>query len=120
MNRTELVAAITEELKDAGFPATWTKAGTKQVLDTFENVVTTAISAGDPVTISGFCKFARVDRPARMGRNPATGEAIKIKAKSVVKVTPLKALKDKVLSSTSAAKKSTTKKAPAKTATKRR
>ena len=47
--------------------------------------------------ISGFLKFARVDRPARMGRNPATGEAIKIKASRRVRVTPLKGFKDAVL-----------------------
>lgn len=49
------------------------------------------------MTLTGFVKFARVDRPARMGRNPATGEAIKIKAKRAVKTTPLKAFKDEVM-----------------------
>ena len=47
--------------------------------------------------ISGFAKFARVDRAARMGRNPQTGEAIRIKASRKARVTPLKAFKDAVL-----------------------
>ncbi|MGA1821100.1 MAG: HU family DNA-binding protein, partial [Thermoplasmatota archaeon] len=46
------------------------------------------------LAITGFAKFARVDRPARMGRNPQTGEAIKIKASRRVRITALKAFKD--------------------------
>ena len=49
-----------------------------------------------------------------MGRNPATGEAIKIKASRRVRITPLKAFKDAVLSGKAAAKKAPAKKAPAK------
>jgi DNA-binding protein HU-beta len=40
----------------------------------------------------------KVNRPARMGRNPATGEAIKIKASKKARITPLKGFKDSVLS----------------------
>ena len=43
------------------------------VLDGFTDVVTTVVSKGEPVAISGFAKFAKVERPARLGRNPATG-----------------------------------------------
>ena len=63
--------------------------------------------------ISGFLKFARVDRPARMGRNPATGEAIKIKASRRACVTPLKGFKDAVLAGKAPAKKAPAKKAVA-------
>ncbi len=41
-------------------------------------------------------KLRRVERKARMGRNPATGEMIKIKAKKAIRATPLKVLKDLV------------------------
>lgn len=92
MNKTQLVAAITEDLGGE-----WNKADVKACLESFENVVTQTCVQGEPVTITGFVKFARVDRPARMGRNPATGEQIKIKAKSVAKATALKRFKDAVL-----------------------
>jgi DNA-binding protein HU-beta len=81
-----------------------------QVVTSLVEIITETVSTGEDVTISGFAKFRRVDRPARMGRNPATGETIKIAAKRQAKVTPLKAFKDSVL----AGKKSPAKKAPAK------
>ncbi len=48
-------------------------------------------------TLPGFGKLVKVHRKARMGRNPATGEAIKIKAKTVVKFRVAKAAKDAIL-----------------------
>jgi DNA-binding protein HU-beta len=68
------------------------------------------VSKGEVVVISGFAKLARVDRPARMGRNPQTGEAIRIKASRRARITPLKAFKDAVLTGKAPAKKA----APAK------
>ena len=47
--------------------------------------------------LPGFGKVKKIQRPARMGRNPATGEQIKIKAKKVVKIVACKAFKDAVL-----------------------
>jgi DNA-binding protein HU-beta len=90
-----------------------------QLVTSVVDIITETVSTGEDVTISGFAKFRRVDRPARMGRNPATGEAIKIAAKRQAKVTPLKAFKDAVLSGKAprkAAKKTVAKKAPAKKA----
>jgi DNA-binding protein HU-beta len=80
------------------------------MLSAFVDVVTETVAKGEPVAISGFAKFARVERPARMGRNPRTGEAIKIEASRRVRITPLKAFKDAAISGKVA------KKAPAKTA----
>jgi DNA-binding protein HU-beta len=60
-------------------------------------VLTAAVSKGEVVNIAGFAKFAKVSRPARMGRNPATGEAIKIKASTKPRVTMLKGFKDAVM-----------------------
>jgi DNA-binding protein HU-beta len=74
------------------------------VLDGFTDVVTAVVSKGEPVSIPGFAKFVKVDRPARMGRNPATGEAIRIKASKKARITPVKAFKDAVLAPAKAPK----------------
>ena len=115
MNRRELVNAV----------AAHTGAEPRQVdaiLKGVTDVVTTVVSKGEPVQISGFAKFAKIERPARMGRNPATGEAIKIKASKKARITPLKAFKDAVMNPSAAAKlggakKAAAAKAPAKKAT---
>ena len=112
MNKTQLIQAVADELGGE-----WAPRDVKAFLEAFENVVIGSCKAGDPVSITGFVKFARVDRPARMGRNPATGEQIKIAAKSVAKATALKRFKDEVMAGKSkAAKKAPAKKAPAKKA----
>jgi len=75
------------------------------VLDGFTDVVTAVVAKGvEPVSIPGFAKFVKVDRPARMGRNPATGEAIRIKASKKARITPVKAFKDAVLAPAKAPK----------------
>jgi DNA-binding protein HU-beta len=71
---------------------------TSAVLEGFTEVVTAVVAQGEPVAITGFAKFVKVNRPARMGRNPATGEAIKIKASKKARITPVKAFKDAVMS----------------------
>jgi DNA-binding protein HU-beta len=92
MNRRDLVVAIAE---DAGVE----RKVADGVLTSFVEVVTKQVTKGEPVVISGFAKFARVDRAARMGRNPQTGEPLKIAASRRVRVTALKKFKDAVLSS---------------------
>ena len=74
------------------------------VLDGFTDVVTAVVAKGEPVAITGFAKFVKVDRKARMGRNPATGEAIRIKASKKARITPVKAFKDAVLAPATAPK----------------
>jgi len=74
------------------------------VLDGFTDVVTAVVSKGEPVSIPGFAKFVKVDRAARMGRNPATGESIRIKASKKARITPVKAFKDAVLAPATAPK----------------
>jgi DNA-binding protein HU-beta len=124
MNRRELVAELADRTETD-------KRTADGALQAFIDVVTERVAKGEPVAISGFCKFARVDRAARMGRNPQTGEPIQIKASRRARITPLKAFKDAVVSGKrapakktpgkkSATRKSTAKKAPAKkSATKR-
>jgi DNA-binding protein HU-beta len=73
-----------------------------KVLEGFTEVVTAVVSKGEPVAITGFAKFVKVDRPARMGRNPATGEQIMIKASKKARITPVKAFKEAVLSPSNA------------------
>jgi DNA-binding protein HU-beta len=110
VNRRELVLALAERTDTDRRTA-------DEALSAFTDIITETVAKGEPVAISGFAKFARVDRPARMGRNPQTGEAIKIKASRRVRVTPLKAFKDAVLTGKAApAKKAPAKKAPAKKA----
>ena len=69
------------------------KTAAKMVEGTID-VILANVAKGEIVNISGFAKFAKIKRPARMGRNPATGETIKIKAKTVAKITALKGFKD--------------------------
>jgi DNA-binding protein HU-beta len=73
MNRRELVVAVAAQ---TGQPTKDVDA----VLKGFQDVVTAVVAGGEPVQMSGFAKFVKVNRAARMGRNPATGEAIKIMA----------------------------------------
>jgi len=106
LNRRELINAVAQHI---GAEA----KEVDRVLTGFTEVVTSAASRGEQVAISGFAKFARVERAARMGRNPATGEPIHIKASKKVRITPLKAFKDAVMGG-GGAKKGGVKKAAAK------
>jgi DNA-binding protein HU-beta len=87
-------------------------------LTSFTELITATVATGEDVAISGFCKFRRIDRPARMARNPATGETVKVAAKRVARITPLKAFKDAVLSGR-APKKTAAKKTAKKTSAKK-
>jgi DNA-binding protein HU-beta len=109
MNRRELVAELADRLETD-------KRSADAALQAFVDAVTDTVASGEVVAISGFAKFARVERAARMGRNPQTGEAIRIKASRRVRVTPLKAFKDAVLAGKRPAKKAPAKKTAAKKA----
>jgi len=90
MNRRELIDAVANE-------AEVDKKTADAVVRAFQDVIFATVAKGDPVTISGFVKFAKVKTNARMGRNPATGEAIKIPARTKARITPLKGFKDVAL-----------------------
>ena len=68
-----------------------------RVIDGTLEVILATVAKGEDVALTGFAKFSKVKRPARMARNPATGEAVKVKAKTVAKITPLKGFKDVAL-----------------------
>jgi DNA-binding protein HU-beta len=91
MNKRELAKAVSVQV-DVDLKTV------SNVLEGFTDVVTAVVSKGEPVAITGFAKFVKVDRPARMGRNPATGETIRIKASKKARITPVKAFKDAVMS----------------------
>jgi len=111
VNRRELVTAV------AAHSGTDPKV-VDGVLRGFQDVVFATVAKGDPVVLTGFAKFAKIQTKARMGRNPATGEAIKIKASKKARITPLKGFKDVVLGASPAPKlaKAAPAKAPAKAA----
>ena len=97
MNRRDLVQAVS------------TQSGVERkdvdaVLKGFTDVVTAVVAKGEPVQISGFAKFVKVDRPARMGRNPQTQQPVRIKASKKARITPLKAFKDAVVKTSTAPK----------------
>jgi len=76
------------------------------------DVILATVAKGEIVNISGFAKFAKIKRPARIARNPATGEQIKVKAKTVAKITALKGFKDVALGAAPAPKLNTKPAAP--------
>jgi DNA-binding protein HU-beta len=78
MNKAELIDAIASK---AGL----TKVAAKGALDAFTEVVAKSLKKGDKVALVGFGTFSVSQRSARTGRNPRTGEPIKIKAKKVAK-----------------------------------
>ncbi len=89
MNKVELVDAIA---KDTGL----TKKDAEAAVKSFITVVTKELTKGHEVQLIGFGTFAVGKRAARTGRNPATGETIKIAAAKTPKFKPGKALKDSV------------------------
>jgi DNA-binding protein HU-beta len=74
-----------------------TKRQGKEMLDDLVGLITKHLKKGERVKIAGLGILQVRKRAARMGRNPATGEAIKIPAKTVVKARIAKQLKDTVL-----------------------
>ena len=78
MNKAELINKLAE---DAGI----TKTQANEALDSFTNAVVASLKKGDRVTLVGFGTFSVSERSARNGRNPQTGEVIKIKARRVPK-----------------------------------
>ncbi|SNR81421.1 bacterial nucleoid protein HU beta subunit [Methylobacillus rhizosphaerae] len=87
MNKTELIEEIA---KEAGI----SKAAAGKAVDAFTASVTAALKGGDTVTLIGFGTFGVSERAARTGRNPQTGQEIKIAARKAPSFKAGKALKD--------------------------
>lgn len=73
-----------------------TKAEAKKLVDAVFAAIGDAAATGEEISLSGFGKFKVKDSPEREGRNPATGEAMSIKASRKLSFTPAKAVKDKL------------------------
>ncbi len=90
MTKAELIEQMAKDAKIS-------KAAASKALNSFADSVKKALKKKDgKVTLVGFGTFSKVHRKARKGRNPQTGETIKIKASNSVKFKPGKALKDAV------------------------
>ena len=89
MNKTELVEAIAKQ-------ANIDKKAADAAVKAFTDVVAKELKKGEKVTLIGFGTFEVSKRAARTGKNPQTGEAIKIKACKAPKFKAGKALKDAV------------------------
>jgi DNA-binding protein HU-beta len=89
MNKSELIDAIADS-------ANLSKADAGRALDGLVSAVTKALKKGDTVSLVGFATFSVRKRAARTGRNPRTGETIKIKASKNPAFKAGKALKDAV------------------------
>lgn len=109
MNKQELIDNVSQQLGHS-------KRDVANVIETALEELKRAVARGEKVALSGFGIFHRQDRAARTGRNPRTGEEVKIKATKLPKFRPGAEFKAVV----SGAKKAPAKKAPAKkTAAKR-
>jgi len=89
VNKNDLVSQVA---KKTGL----TKASAARTIDAFIESITKSLKKGEDVQLIGFGSFRTSNRPASEGRNPRTGEKIKIPAKRLPKFRPGKQLKDTV------------------------
>ena len=87
MNKTELIAAIAEKTE-------LSKKDAEKALKAFSDVVAEELKKGEKIQLVGFGTFETTERAEREGRNPHTGEAMKIEASKSPKFKAGKALKD--------------------------
>ncbi len=90
MTQTQLVKKLAD---GAGL----TNKVVKQILDSLATIAVTETKKNGVFVVPGIGRLVRVDRKARVGRNPATGQPIKIPAKKVVRFRVAKACKDAIV-----------------------
>jgi DNA-binding protein HU-beta len=90
MTKSQLLQKLAD---DAGI----TKKDVGALLDSLVTLTVNSVRKGDPVKIQGLGTFRKVQTKARMGRNPQTGEPIKIPARKKVRFSVAKSFKDSVL-----------------------
>lgn len=88
MNKSELISEMAKQLNS--------KKEAEEALDSLLGAITQGLKKGEKITLTGFGSFKVSKRKARTGRNPRTGEAIKIKATKVPQFVAGKALKTAV------------------------
>ncbi len=89
MNKADIIEKVHEVLGSS-------KADADRAVETIISSITSSLKEGDEVSIAGLGIFSAKVRPARVGRNPRTGEAVQIKAMRVPKFRAAKALKEAV------------------------
>jgi len=89
MNKGELIEAVAAETGES-------KAAAARAVDAIIKCISHGVQKDDAVTIVGFGTFQKKERAARTGRNPMTGEPIKIKASRTVNFKPSQTLKDQL------------------------
>ena len=112
MNKVDLVRSAIDRLEISR------KDAVALIDGVFEDIEAACV-AGEPVKIPGFGQFKVRDRAARMARNPATGEQVKVPAKRVFKFLPAKALKEAVMAKRGGRGGAARKKTGAKAATRK-
>ncbi len=90
MTKSQLLATLADKLDVS-------KKDADNIVTVFTDLMLSEVKKNGEFTIPGIGKLVKVKRKARMGRNPATGETIKIAAKTVVKFRVAKATKDALL-----------------------
>ena len=86
MTKSDLVERLAEEHE-------LTRAFARELVDSVFEMITAAAQKGEEVALFGFGKFKVAERGARKGRNPRTGETVKIAASKNLKFTPARSLK---------------------------
>jgi len=89
MNRKELIHTLSSNLQIA-------EAEAQRFVESFQGIIAETLSEGGEVSLVGFGRFHTRTQRARIGRNPATGEPIKIPAKVLPAFSPGRTLKETV------------------------
>ena len=95
MSKSKIITYLSEKVSTKDKPVS--KKQTAAFFDELFNLAVKECRSAGKFVIPGTGRAVKADRKARMGRNPATGEAIKIKAKTVVRLRAAKAFKDAAL-----------------------
>src|SRR5689334_8821562 len=98
MTQTQMIQTLADKVQV-------TKKVAKSLIDSLATTAVTEVKKNGLFVVPGIGRLVRVDRKARMGRNPKTGEAIKIPAKKVVKFRVAKVAKDAIVPSKAKAAK---------------
>jgi integration host factor subunit alpha len=89
LTKNDLVKALT---KENGYPVNQTI----EIIETLLGIIKSSLSSGEDVLVSGFGKFCVKEKRERRGRNPATGEDMKLEARRVVTFKCSGRLRDKI------------------------
>lgn len=94
MNQSQLIQALADQTGESG--TALNKTEVSRVLVALSGVVQHQLKAGEEVSLPGLGKLKALHKAAKTGRNPRTGEAVEIPAKTVAKFVPAKALTDAI------------------------